>query len=237
MSTCPRDAWGLKTQGTATRGHPISRCHHITPFSQSKCYTIDTSAHMATTSFISVGNCADSRRTSIEACDTIPLLCYTSPARRLGAGSRVSANRRLRATITPVCRSDAMVLRSDPANNPLCRPDAKALSRERFERQNRVVGSDLQGQRMLSAKAPKYQGLPNVGLNLSLRSCGMSQYGLAAATVRIPTPRPAQSDREQLSGAEALLGKFRGRSSTFLRGYSSCRSTWYSSMRSHNSVR
>jgi hypothetical protein len=65
----------------------------------------------------------------------------------------------------------------------------------------------------------------------------MSQYGLAAATVRIPTLRPAQSDREQLSGAEASLGMFRGRSSIFLRGYSSYRSTCYSSMRSHNAVR
>jgi hypothetical protein len=48
-------------------------------------------------------------------------------------------------------------------------------------------------------------------------------FGLAAATIPKPTVRPARSDEEQLSREETLLEKFKVRSSTFSRGYSSCR--------------
>jgi hypothetical protein len=67
--------------------------------------------------------------------------------------------------------------------------------------------------------------LQEIGLDRAQLCYGdrVRHHGFQAATVRKPTVRPARSDEAQLSREEALLGKFRMRSSTFSGGYSSCR--------------
>ena len=44
---CQRGTWGLKTTGTARRGHDIPQSYHITPGSESKRCAIDLSTDAA----------------------------------------------------------------------------------------------------------------------------------------------------------------------------------------------